>query len=564
MIRVSLLLWLLVGWVASGWAASPAELCAAVGQGDLARVRALVEAEPRLVAQVDEDTLQTPLAVAARRGQAEITAYLLAHGAPMNQYGKVDNRELSPLLHAAEAGQSAVLTLLLQRGADVSALDRAQEDALWLAVVNDHPESVRVLIEHGMNPNHAVHAMPPLRYVRLHSLSAPMVRMLVEHGAQDSTDYFYTATPSPYLDAGITGMVPLAPFADWFGARVESAAGGALRITLQNRAVTFTLGQRAAGYGTTGAGTPGKPVTLPTAPLERADSVYLPLVVFIDGLGIVTDWSDRWLQAKLHHPATGEILTVGLADPDAPEAKAVRAVAGDGRYRISEMSCAADVPIELFELEQGRFRESEHVQIHPDTTSFVKCYGLTRYLGVGTYTVTGDKATFSPLAVADTVIGITGGWNAMPRTPHREDPATPLFQQTVRALLQANHLGNNVPVNIEQAFSIDLNGDGRKTVLLSGSYQHEDRQDHAAFAYYSFAGIWSATGETMQQQHLDGQFLTAPTDSYPRESFAGMLDVNGDGAMEIIVAEDNGWGARCVYSSAPAGLVPLANVQWGE
>ncbi len=134
-------------------------------------MRALLTADPHLASHVDFDTLQTPLATAARRGKAEVVAYLLQHGAAVNQSGKVENRALPPLLHAAETGQTTVLTLLLQGGADIRACARDNADALWLAMKNDHPESVRILLEHGMNPNRGIGGVPPLRYARLHGLA---------------------------------------------------------------------------------------------------------------------------------------------------------------------------------------------------------------------------------------------------------------------------------------------------------------------------------------------------------------------------------------------------------
>lgn len=198
------------------------------------------------------------------------------------------------------------------------------------------------------------------------------------------------------MEGGATGMVPLTPFAEWFGARVDSSADGALHITLQKRSVTFTAGKLAAGYGTTVAGSPVKLVTLPAAPVEHDGFVYVPLTVFIDGLGILTDWSDRWLQAKLHHPTTGEVLTVALADPDAPDAATRRAMTEDGPYTVSEVSNTVDGPLALFVLEQGTLRGSEHPRLRPHVP-YVKCYGLTRYLGVGNFIFSGagNKATFS-------------------------------------------------------------------------------------------------------------------------------------------------------------------------
>jgi ankyrin repeat protein len=63
---------------------------------------------------------EPPLVEAARRGEADRVAWLLAAGAPVDQRGK---RGQTPLLAAAAAGQSACYAPLLAAGADPAAAD---------------------------------------------------------------------------------------------------------------------------------------------------------------------------------------------------------------------------------------------------------------------------------------------------------------------------------------------------------------------------------------------------------------------------------------------------------
>lgn len=55
----------------------------------------------------------------------------------------------SPLSIAAEHGSVPVMRELLERGARIDDTDRDQHTALWFASVENHPEAIRVLVEHG-------------------------------------------------------------------------------------------------------------------------------------------------------------------------------------------------------------------------------------------------------------------------------------------------------------------------------------------------------------------------------------------------------------------------------
>ncbi|KAI9442915.1 ankyrin repeat-containing domain protein [Lactarius indigo] len=105
---------------------------------------------------------QSPLQLASRQGHLNVVEYLLRHGANANFR---DVRLWTPLSYAATWGRLEIVRVLLEPeyDADVNSQD---EDGLtpihglllWAATLycssqSDHPQIVRLLLEHGANPN---------------------------------------------------------------------------------------------------------------------------------------------------------------------------------------------------------------------------------------------------------------------------------------------------------------------------------------------------------------------------------------------------------------------------
>src|SRR5579872_1940707 len=107
-----------------GWAALLGLICAPVSptradaihdaaqNGDVSRVRSLLQADPHLV-------------------------------------NAKHNRDRMPLLYAAEKGHTEVVRLLLQKGADIGARNYEGLTALHFALVYKHPDTARLLIARG-------------------------------------------------------------------------------------------------------------------------------------------------------------------------------------------------------------------------------------------------------------------------------------------------------------------------------------------------------------------------------------------------------------------------------
>jgi ankyrin repeat protein len=128
---------------------SSADLFDAVRTGDLEKVKALLQADPKLAEARTEDG-STALHLAALEGQTAVAQLLLANGAQVNARGL---REETPLHMAMYDGHREVAEVLLASQADLDARNTAGETPLHLAVRKGYRDLVELLLEHHADVN---------------------------------------------------------------------------------------------------------------------------------------------------------------------------------------------------------------------------------------------------------------------------------------------------------------------------------------------------------------------------------------------------------------------------
>ncbi len=150
------------------------EIHDAAQNGDLAKVRALVKANPDLVSSKDTEYGGTPLLFAVAFGQKEVAQFLLANKADINA---LDNDGETPLYAAARLGKKAMVELLLAKKADVNAKDNnggtpllaasglGQTDVVGLLLANK--ADVNTKDKFGGTPLHAAAVEGYMAVVRL-------------------------------------------------------------------------------------------------------------------------------------------------------------------------------------------------------------------------------------------------------------------------------------------------------------------------------------------------------------------------------------------------------------
>jgi ankyrin repeat protein/L-ascorbate metabolism protein UlaG (beta-lactamase superfamily) len=209
---------LTVGLVAAG---SAGPIHDAVRAGDLARVKALVAENPRLVNDKDARS-RTPLHYGSGEtsdaaGADAIVQFLLASGASVNA---ADELDLTPLHLAAAAGRMKTVDLLLARGADLKAASRDGRTLMHRAAAGGLVALMERLVKAGFAVDGAD------RYGRTPLLDAAeagsdvAAEFLLARGANVmSRDYYQT---TPLHAAAFSGNLRLLDILVRHGAEIDA------------------------------------------------------------------------------------------------------------------------------------------------------------------------------------------------------------------------------------------------------------------------------------------------------------------------------------------------------
>jgi len=122
---------------------------AATGQSD--RVRTLVEQDPALVNSYSPDGF-APLGLAAFFGHGETLDVLLAAGAEVSAPSR-ETMKLTALASALATGQNQIARTLIKHGADVNAKGDQDVTPLHTAAARGNIEAATFLLEHGADTN---------------------------------------------------------------------------------------------------------------------------------------------------------------------------------------------------------------------------------------------------------------------------------------------------------------------------------------------------------------------------------------------------------------------------
>jgi len=214
----------------------------------------------------------------------------------------------------------------------------------------------------------------------------------------------------------------------------------------------------------------------------------------------------------------------------------------------------------------GKWLDGEKMKPKVKGGERYRLYTATKYLGDGigskavkeaegpalnTPRVTLKTKVKLPKEENPCVIGICGTWNALPRVPKSQSTKQQVYLDAVKAILTQHGLAG-APVNITKLWRIDLEGDGTEEVLISATTPRKGYPDPSPRKNdYSMLILRKVVKGKVATILLEKEFQTKDEDFNAPNVFTidAVLDVNGDGVMEVIT----GWRyyegiGRVVYS----------------
>lgn len=214
-------------------------------------------------------------------------------------------------------------------------------------------------------------------------------------------------------------------------------------------------------------------------------------------------------------------------------------------------------------------------------------YGLTKQVGQ----ITAAKPTSVEEPCPDTlmvslsskpkdgVIGLDAPWNALPRKPMIADTTQPVYVEAVRDFLKSHGIADP-KVRITCILRVDLEGDGEDEVLINATnYLAKDRSDYLPAApfpeapihapqrgSYSIVMLRRVVAGKVQPQLVAGELYSKSDASNAPNIYkiAAVLDLNGDGKLEVIVHSFYYEGGETtIYRCEPDKIEAVLSVECG-
>lgn len=145
------------------------------------------------------------------------------------------------------------------------------------------------------------------------------------------------------------------------------------------------------------------------------------------------------------------------------------------------------------------------------------------------------RVRFSPER-AGARVAVGGAGNALPRPVTRLDPNGAVYRNAVRDILVRKGI-RNPTVRITGLVRVDLEGDGRDEVIVSAMRGRLDRGISVEAGDYSLFFVRTVVNEQVRTVMLQEEYHPRTSNEQINNDYAlaGVLDVDGDGVMEIVM-----------------------------
>jgi hypothetical protein len=236
--------------------------------------------------------------------------------------------------------------------------------------------------------------------------------------------------------------------------------------------------------------------------------------------------------------------------------------------------------------ENGKWIKADQAAKSAGKKTTYQVYSLTKQAGQ----ITGGKPKSVDEPCPDTltvslsskpkegVIGLAATWNALPRKPVIADATQSVYVEAVRDFLKSRGIADP-KVRITRILRVDLDGDGEEEVVISATnYFTNDKSDHSAAPFpeapidsprpgsYSIVILRRVVAGKVQTQLVAGELYPKPDEPVAPNVYqlAAVLDLNGDGKLEVIVHSFYYEGGQTtIYRCQPDKIEEVLSVECG-
>ena len=178
-----------------------------------------------------------------------------------------------------------------------------------------------------------------------------------------------------------------------------------------------------------------------------------------------------------------------------------------------------------------------------------------------------DETTLKPILA----ISANAKWNPLPRTARKIAPTNITYQKIALNFLKTKKI-NVKTIKLENAFSVDLEGDGADEIFLEATNYKDKNGEISATARagnYSFVLMRKIVGGKPKDFLIEGEFhpKKPEIEDYISEfNLSAFADLNGDGKMEVILEGSYSYAGVSteIYESSKNALKKVLSVECGD